>query len=144
MIISTCNRVEILSCVEQYAEGIDTIESFLSELQCGIPLPQLQPKLYRYSDEQAVRHLFRVASSLDSMILGEPQILGQINPASTQPPMRKTVGTYLNNLLHGVFPDREGECARKRASESIRFLGQFGRCGSWCEKFLAICKKRAF
>jgi glutamyl-tRNA reductase len=102
MIVSTCNRVEILSCVEQHAEGIDTIESFLSEYS-SIPLPKLQPKLYRYSDEQAVRHLFRVASSLDSMILGEPQILGQIKSCFNAASEAHTVGTYLNNLLQAAF-----------------------------------------
>ena len=102
MIVSTCNRVEILSCVKQHSEGVNTIESFLSE-SSSIPLPQLQPKLYRYSDEQAVRHLFRVASSLDSMILGEPQILGQIKSCFTAASDARTVGTYLNNLLQAAF-----------------------------------------
>jgi len=102
MIVSTCNRVEILSCVEQPAEGINTIESFLSEYS-RIPLPQLRPKLYRYSDEQAVRHVFRVASSLDSMILGEPQILGQLKSCYSAASDVRTLGTYLNNLLQAAF-----------------------------------------
>ena len=66
-------------------------------------MPQLQPKLYRYSDEQAVRHLFRVASSLDSMILGEPQILGQIKSCYNAASDVRTIGTYLNNLLQAAF-----------------------------------------
>ena len=77
VIISTCNRVEILSNVNRLTEGTDSIEAFLSEFS-GIALPELQPKLYRHIGDQAVLHLFRVASSLDSMILGEPQILGQM------------------------------------------------------------------
>ena len=102
MIVSTCNRVEILSCVEQHSEGIDMIESFLSEYS-RIPLPQLQDKLYRYSDEQAVRHIFRVASSLDSMVLGEPQILGQLKSCYSIASDANTVGTYLNKLLQAAF-----------------------------------------
>ncbi len=102
MIVSTCNRVEILSCTEQPPEGIAAIESFLSEYS-RIPLPQLQPKLYRHSNEQAVRHVFRVASSLDSMILGEPQILGQVKSCYSAATEARTVGTYLNNLLQAAL-----------------------------------------
>ena len=102
MIISTCNRVEILSSVEQPSDGIASIESFFSEYS-RIPLPELQPTLYRYSDEQAVRHIFRVASSLDSMILGEPQILGQIKNCYNAAFESHTVGTYLNSLLQAAF-----------------------------------------
>jgi glutamyl-tRNA reductase len=102
MIVSTCNRVEILSCVEQHSDGIGTIESFLSECS-GIPLQQLNEKLYRYTDEEAVRHLFRVASSLDSMVLGEPQILGQLKSCYSAASDIRTVGTYLNKLLPAAF-----------------------------------------
>jgi glutamyl-tRNA reductase len=102
MIISTCNRVEILSNVDQPSDGIDSIESFLSEFS-QISLPVLQPKLYRYNDEQAVRHVFRVASSLDSMILGEPQILGQVKSCYSMAFDAQTVGTYLNSLLQAAF-----------------------------------------
>lgn len=102
MIISTCNRVEILSSVERQSEGIASMESFLSEYS-HISLPQLQPTLYRYSNEQAVRHVFRVASSLDSMILGEPQILGQIKSCYSAAFNAHTVGAYLNSLLQAAF-----------------------------------------
>jgi glutamyl-tRNA reductase len=102
MIISTCNRVEILSSVEQQTDGIASIESFFSDYS-QIPMPQLQPTLYRYSDEQAVRHVFRVASSLDSMVLGEPQILGQIKSCYNTAFESHNVGTYLNSLLQAAF-----------------------------------------
>jgi glutamyl-tRNA reductase len=102
MIISTCNRVEILSNVDSPTDGIASIESFLSEFS-QIPLPRLQPKLYRYNDEQAVRHMFRVASSLDSMILGEPQILGQVKSCYSIAFDARTVGIYLNSLLQTAF-----------------------------------------
>jgi glutamyl-tRNA reductase len=102
MIISTCNRVEILSNVDHPATGVDSIESFLSEFS-RISLPRLQPTLYRYSDDQAIRHVFRVASSLDSMVLGEPQILGQIKSCYSAAVDARTVGTYLNSLLQAAF-----------------------------------------
>jgi glutamyl-tRNA reductase len=102
MIISTCNRVEVLSSVNRQPDGIESIESFLSE-HSQIPMPQLQPILYRYQDEQAIRHVFRVASSLDSMILGEPQILGQIKSCYSTAFDARTVGTYLNSLVQTAF-----------------------------------------
>jgi glutamyl-tRNA reductase len=102
VIISTCNRVEILSNVDEQEGGIQSIESFLSEFR-RVPLPSLQAKLYRYSNDQAIRHVFRVASSLDSMILGEPQILGQIKSCYSAAIDAHTVGTYLNGLLQASF-----------------------------------------
>jgi glutamyl-tRNA reductase len=102
MIISTCNRVEILSSAEQPAEGISAIESLLSEYS-QIDLTQLQPSLYCYRNEEVVRHVFRVASSLDSMILGEPQILGQIKSCYNTAFEAQTVGTHLNSLLQAAF-----------------------------------------
>ncbi len=102
MIVSTCNRVEVLSGMDPQVDGIATIESFLSEYS-GIPLAQLQPKLYRYTGEQAVRHVFRVASSLDSMILGEPQILGQLKSCYSTAVDAHTVGSSLNGLLQSAF-----------------------------------------
>ena len=102
MILSTCNRVEILSDAEDTEEGIRAIETFLSE-SSRIPLGQLRPKLYRHVETEAVRHVFRVASSLDSMILGEPQILGQLKSCYTAAVEAKTVGAYLNILLQAAF-----------------------------------------
>lgn len=102
MIISTCNRVEVLSSVDPPSGGVESIESFLSE-HSRIPIPELQNIIYTYQGEQAVRHIFRVASSLDSMILGEPQILGQIKSCYNTAFEAHTVGTYLNSLLQAAF-----------------------------------------
>ncbi len=102
MIISTCNRVEILSNIDAQPHALDAMESFLSE-HSRIPLADLRPILYRYQDEQAIRHVFRVASSLDSMILGEPQILGQIKSCYNFALEANNVGTYLNSLLQAAF-----------------------------------------
>lgn len=102
MILSTCNRVEILANVERIQDGISSIESFLAEFS-RIPLTQLGPKLYRHTQEGAVRHVFRVASSLDSMIVGEPQILGQLKSCYSTAIETDTVGAYLNMLLQAAF-----------------------------------------
>ena len=102
MIVSTCNRVEIISNVERQPEGIQAIESFLAEFR-QLALSSLQAKLYRYSNDQAIRHIFRVASSLDSMILGEPQVLGQLKVCYSAAMDAHTVGTYLNGLLQAAF-----------------------------------------
>lgn len=102
MILSTCNRVEILSSVDPQADGIGSLEAFLSEYS-QLSRPLLGSALYRYANEPAVRHVFRVASSLDSMILGEPQILGQVKSCYSAAVEAGTVGTYLNSLLQAAF-----------------------------------------
>ena len=98
LILSTCNRVEIL--VETEFDGaFDKIVEFLSYAK------QIEPRffvehLYDYSGADAVNHLFRVASSLDSMILGEPQIIGQVRQAYTLATKAGTVRRVLHKLLH--------------------------------------------
>jgi glutamyl-tRNA reductase len=77
MIVSTCNRVEILAAVE---DPEVQLTGFLSD-HFGIDPSVLGPHLYEYRDQEAVRHLFRMAASLDSMVVGEPQILGQVKEA---------------------------------------------------------------
>ncbi len=102
MILSTCNRVELLSRVEDNTEGLQSLESFLYEASRISP-SVLAEKLYRHTEEQAVRHVFRVASSLDSMILGEPQILGQVKSFYSIALNAGTIGTHLNGLLQAAF-----------------------------------------
>ena len=80
VILSTCNRVELYGCAESYEQGVDAIYDFLMESR-GLRHDELAEHLYVQRDEAATRHLFRVASSLDSMVLGEPQILGQVKEA---------------------------------------------------------------
>ena len=101
-ILSTCNRVEILASVEDQNQGIQSIENFLSNYG-HISVTDLQPKLYQHFDNQAIRHVFRVSSSLDSMILGEPQILGQVKSCYGTAVETQTVGTYINGLLQAAF-----------------------------------------
>jgi len=102
IIISTCNRVEILAICTNSDIGINQIKDFFCEFK-NVKLEQFESALYVYKDKNAVRHLFRVASSLDSMIIGEPQILGQIKNSYQISIKKKTSGVILNKLLHRTF-----------------------------------------
>ena len=100
IIVSTCNRVELVASAPAGAEqGINRLEGFLCDYH------RLQPKtlnghLYRHTDQEAIKHLFRVASSLDSMVLGESQILGQVKEAYQCAINAGTVGRVLSQLMH--------------------------------------------
>jgi glutamyl-tRNA reductase len=80
LILSTCNRVEVMTSAEDRVDAEPIIQQFLAEHH-RFELGPYQRFFYRYQQQEVVRHLFRVASSLDSMILGEPQILGQLKRA---------------------------------------------------------------
>ena len=99
MIVSTCNRVEILAAVE----GADVEISGFLERHFALDSSVLKPHLYEHKDQEAVRHLFRVAASLDSMVVGEPQILGQVKEAFAVARAAGTVGGQLDHLLQSAF-----------------------------------------
>ena len=98
LILSTCNRVELLT--EQ--ENASDVRSFLSNY-FAVPAATLDPHLYEFHEREAVRHLFRVASSLDSMVVGEPQILGQVKASYTVAREVGAVSTTLERLLQSAF-----------------------------------------
>ncbi len=99
MILSTCNRVEILTAADSADVDItDFLHNHLS-----IDPAMLKPHLYEYRDREAVRHLFRVAASLDSMVVGEPQILGQVKDAYNVAREAGTVQGQLEPLLQSAF-----------------------------------------
>src|SRR5215217_7408231 len=104
LIVSTCNRVEILSATstDQVEFGAGRLEQFLG-IAARLPDGFLDTHLYRHTNEEAVRHLFRVASSLDSMVVGEPQVLGQVRHAYALGVQTGTVGRVLNRLVHHTF-----------------------------------------
>jgi glutamyl-tRNA reductase len=102
MYLATCNRVEVLARIGDGEEGVEQLMAFI--LSHGNLTPEeLRSCLYVYRDDDAVRHLFRVASSLDSMIMGEPQILGQVKDAYRNSVEHKASGIILNKLLHHAF-----------------------------------------
>jgi glutamyl-tRNA reductase len=104
LIVSTCNRVEILSATttEQLDSGTERITEFLNSGR-HLPYGFLNQHIYSHRDEDAVRHLFRVASSLDSMVVGEPQVLGQVRHAYSLAVEAGTAGRVLNRLVHHTF-----------------------------------------
>ena len=99
MIVSTCNRVEILAALESPDTDLTTFLHRHFNLDPGL----LAPHIYQHRDQHAVRHLFRVASSLDSMVVGEPQILGQVKEAFAIARSSGTVGGQLEHLLQSAF-----------------------------------------
>lgn len=80
LILSTCNRVEVFARGEPDSDLAQALPCFLADYH-GLPLPSIRPYLYQYTQRDAIRHIFRVTASLDSMIVGEPQILGQVKNA---------------------------------------------------------------
>ncbi len=102
IIVSTCNRVEVYAVTKDIAGGMARIKRFLAEYH-NLSLDTLEPHLYSLHSEDAIRHVFRVSSSLDSMIVGEPQILGQIKTAYGYAAEFKSSGIILNRFLHKAF-----------------------------------------
>ena len=98
IIVSTCNRVEIYLTVSDVEKAFEAVKDFFVRF-FEIRRESLENALYLYHDMQAVRHIFRVSSSLDSMVVGEPQILGQLKDAFEFALERKTTGILLNRLL---------------------------------------------
>jgi glutamyl-tRNA reductase len=99
---TTCNRVEVM-CVTESVEVLPGLFSSFFARHPEVTPAALANSLYFYQDEDAVRHLFRVAASLDALVVGEPQILGQVKEAYRQATKHKATGTILNRLLHKTF-----------------------------------------
>ncbi len=102
LLFSTCNRVEVLVVTENKREAIDSTKDYIAEVN-KIPRQAFEDALYIHEGDEAVRHVFRVASSLDSMVVGEPQILGQVKDAYRLATEAKVSGVILNRLLHRTF-----------------------------------------
>lgn len=127
LLLSTCNRVELY--VVSSSGGMDLlrprVEHFFAAAG-GVPIEQLTQHLYARDGLEAVRHLFRVAASLDSMVVGEPQILGQVKSAFTAARRAGTVGATLERTMQRAFAVAKRvrtETAVARASSSIAAAG---------------------
>ncbi|UCE47075.1 MAG: glutamyl-tRNA reductase, partial [Phycisphaerales bacterium] len=103
VLLSTCNRVE-LYCAGPQCQGADAerLANFLSEFH-NVELDKFRQFLYAHEDEEAVRHLLSVASSLDSLVVGEAQIIGQVKESYKLACAAKTTGKVLNRLFHCAF-----------------------------------------
>ena len=98
-ILSTCNRLEIYTLLRHPEQGVTAVGSFLSE-HSGLELGQLTPHLFTYHHEEAVAHLMRVAAGLDSLVLGEGQILSQVKKMFRLGQEHRSIGPILNRLLN--------------------------------------------
>lgn len=102
VLLSTCNRVEVYAGAKSGHAGLSELRRFFAE-RAGARETELRGLLYERHGVDATRHAFRVASSLDSMMLGEPQILGQVKDAFTYATSAKTVGPLLSRLFNKTF-----------------------------------------
>lgn len=100
--LSTCNRVEVLAQTAFVSETSDALREFIMR-HGNLSREDLMRCLYFYEGPEAVRHLFRVTSSLDSLVMGEPQILGQVKDAYRQAVASGTTGIIINKVMHCAF-----------------------------------------
>lgn len=102
LIFSTCNRFEIMANNEATPESRQPLIDFISDMR-RISTREFEPFLYHHSDSDAVHHVFRVTSSLDSMVIGEPQILGQMKQFFALAQQQRSIGFILNSVMERAF-----------------------------------------
>jgi len=102
LLYTTCNRVELMCVTEMPAAAADRVREFFAR-HPEIAPGDLEDSFYLHRDREAVQHFFRVAASLDSMVVGEPQILGQVKQAYRQATEHHATGPILNRLVHKAF-----------------------------------------
>lgn len=119
LVLATCNRVEIYADVDRFHGGVEDLTSLLLD-KAGADADAVLPALYVHYDEAAVAHVFTVATGLDSMVVGEAQILGQLKDALTWGQRGETIGPTLNSLVQQAL--RVGK--RAHAETAIDKAGQ--------------------
>src|SRR5690625_2254217 len=102
VIISTCNRTEVYAVTEDIQTGAIAIQEFISNW-FQLEVHEFDPFFSRIEDEQAIKHLFKLATGLDSMVIGETQILGQVKDALSLAQETKTTGKLLNESFKRVI-----------------------------------------
>ncbi|MGW0712401.1 glutamyl-tRNA reductase [Streptomyces sp. NPDC002643] len=125
MMLATCNRIELYADVDKFHGGLAELSELLS-VHSGVDLEELAPHLYVHYEDQAVRHLFSVACGLDSMVVGEAHILGQIKDALAAGQELYTAGHLLNNLFQQalrVGKRAHSETGIDRAGQSLVTFG---------------------
>jgi glutamyl-tRNA reductase len=121
-ILSTCNRVEVVACGPDSATLQAALPAYLAEEQ-AVPTPALASHLYTHVGREAVRHLFRVASSLDSMVVGEPQILGQMKEQYAAAAAIGASGQVLHRCFHKSFSVAKRVRTETRIAEKAVSIG---------------------
>ena len=102
VVVSTCNRAELYVACDEASAARQDLVRFVSDFN-GIAPSEITPHVYDVTDLEVARHLFRVAAGLDSLVVGEPQILGQVKDAHTVAADAHTAGPVLNRLFHSSF-----------------------------------------
>lgn len=128
VILSTCNRVELYAVSNDSV--FDSLEIFLSEAR-NFPIDELHPLLYQYEDEKAVQHLMKVAAGLDSLVVGEPQILGQVTHALELARGQGASGPLLNRLFQAAI--HAGKRARTETEISCNPASVSSLAASLCQ-----------
>jgi glutamyl-tRNA reductase len=102
VVLSTCNRAELYGVSDDVDQGSSAFVEFIADFH-NVDRQSLQPHVYQIADLDVARHLFRVAAGLDSLVVGEPQILGQVKEAHSVAGATHVVGPFLNRLFHSSF-----------------------------------------
>ncbi|URM90231.1 glutamyl-tRNA reductase [Streptomyces sp. MRC013] len=124
-VLATCNRIELYADVDKFHAGVAELSTLLAE-HSGLGLEELTPFLYVHYEDRAVHHLFSVACGLDSMVVGEGQILGQIKDALARAQELHTAGRLLNDLFQQalrVGKRAHSETGIDRAGQSLVTFG---------------------
>jgi glutamyl-tRNA reductase len=124
-LLATCNRIELYADVEKFHAGLEELSALLAE-HTGVGLDELTPHLYVHYEDRAVHHIFSVACGLDSMVVGEGQILGQLRDALSVAQERHTAGRGLNELFQRalrVGKRAHSETGIDRAGQSLVTFG---------------------
>ena len=127
VLLSTCNRTELYATCHSLEDGHEAMAGFLAAAR-AVPADDLRAHIYTRSEADAARHLFRVAAGLDSLVVGEPQILGQVKQAYASATDLHATGALLNRLFHTAFTAgkrvrSETELAEGAVSVSYAALG---------------------
>ena len=136
IIISTCNRIEIYAASDQ--KTFSELEAFLSDAR-GVSVEDVRPHLYRFADADAVRHLLDVAAGLDSLVLGEPQILGQVTRALELARGVGASGPLLSRLFQAAI--HAGKRARTETAISRNPASVSSLAAGLCERAVHDIKK---
>ncbi|MGW6272185.1 glutamyl-tRNA reductase [Streptomyces sp. NPDC055060] len=124
-VLATCNRIELYADVDKFHAGVAELSTLLAQ-HSGVGLEELTPYLYVHYEDRAVHHLFSVACGLDSMVVGEGQILGQIKDALARSQELHTAGRLLNDLFQQalrVGKRAHSETGIDRAGQSLVTFG---------------------
>ena len=139
VVLSTCNRVELYAAFENAGDHAGVMESLLSEIT-GVETAVFLPSTYQFNDKAVSAHLFRVSAGLESLVLGEPQILGQVTHAYTAAIAGKTIGDTLDALFRAAI--RVGKRARAETAVSRNPMSTSSLAIAHAEKRLGGLKER--